>query len=173
MNDIQLIDLAQFRDHQKTGDSCFVDVRNRDEFNRGSEARVCWPVGEIDGVSASEFVRQHKLAPDQTVVLLCASGKRAQLAAGKLRTLIPNPIAVVQGGYAALSATTGKSRLSIERQVRIAAGLLVVLGSLTALMTGPIAIVFCLLVGCGLIFAGITDWCGMGLLLMKMPWNKG
>jgi rhodanese-related sulfurtransferase len=104
MNDIKLIDTAQFRQLQQAGHAHLVDVRDHDEFKRGSEARVCWPVGEINGISAGEFARQHNLAPDQPVVLLCASGKRAQMAAAKLRALIPNPICVLQGGHAALEA---------------------------------------------------------------------
>lgn len=172
MNNVKPINTAQFRQHQQAGQACLIDVRNRDEFNQGSEGQVCWPVVEINDSSVAEFARQQNLSPDQTVVLLCASGKRARMAAEKLRTLIPNPIAVLEGGHAALRAGNSKTVMSIERQVRIAAGLLVVLASLATLLASPLAVLLSLLIGGGLIFAGITDWCGMGLLLMKMPWNR-
>lgn len=172
MTDIKLLTPDEFRRSQHSGEFCIVDVRNPDEYNTGSEARTCWPVSEINGASVADFVKQQKLTPDQTVVLLCASGKRAQMAAEKLRPLLPNPIAVLQGGQRALSAAAGKPRMSIERQVRVAAGLLVVLGTLATLFIHPLAVLLCLFVGSGLIFAGLTDWCGMGLLLLKMPWNK-
>lgn len=172
MNDIKQLSVDQFRQCQRDGGHCIIDVRNPDEFNAGSEAQLCWPVSEINGVSTAAFVRQQNLSPDQTIVLLCASGKRAQMAADKLRTLIPNPIAVVQGGHGALRSNGATAMMSIERQVRIAAGLLVVLGSLAALLVNPLAVWLCLLVGAGLMVAGITDWCGMGLLMMKMPWNR-
>ncbi|MEY4641498.1 MAG: inner membrane protein YgaP [Pseudomonadota bacterium] len=173
MNEIQLIDTTQFHELQRAGHACVVDVRNHDEFSRGSAARLCWPVGDIDAASVGEFARQQKLAPDQTLVLLCASGKRAQMAAAKLRELIPNPIAVLQGGHAALDAAAGKSRMSIERQVRIAAGLLIVIGSVATLFASPAAILLCLFVGAGLVVAGLTDSCLMGRLIMRMPWNRG
>jgi hypothetical protein len=36
----------------------------------------------------------------------------------------------------------------------------------------PAFIALSAFVACGLVFAGITDWCGLGLLMMKMPWNQ-
>jgi rhodanese-related sulfurtransferase len=107
MNTIEQLSPAQFR--SLCGDShCVIDVRNRDEFATGSHAPLCWPVSEIDGASAEEFLRAQGLATDTKLVLLCASGKRAQGAAEKLRALLPNPVAVVQGGRnALLAAGTG------------------------------------------------------------------
>lgn len=172
MNTVKQLTPAQFHAARGKPDHRIIDVRNRDEFASGSEAAACWPVSEIDGASVSAFVRDHDMDPAQTIVLLCASGKRAQLAADKLRALLPNPIAVVQGGRTALLAAAGKPRMSIERQIRIAAGALVVIGALAAVLIHPLAVVFCALIGAGLVFAGLTDWCGLGLLLRRMPWNR-
>jgi len=175
MTTIQKINAEQFRQCQQDAAHCVVDVRSQDEFKSGSEASVCWPVNEINGESVSDFVRDQKLSPDQTVVLLCARGTRAQQAADKLRPLIPNPIRVVEGGHAALAAQVSgneKPMMSIERQVRIAAGGLVLINALASIFLHPAAVWLCAFVGGGLIFAGITDWCGMGLLMMKMPWNN-
>ena len=61
---------------------------------------------------------------------------------------------------------------TIERQVRIAAGSLVLLGVIGGWVLHPAFTGISAFVGAGLVFAGITDWCGMGLLLMKMPWNR-
>ncbi len=122
MNAIKQLSPAQFHAARGSAEHCIVDVRNHDEFASGSEAAFCWPVSAIDGASVGAFVRERNLDPAHTVVLLCASGKRAQLAADKLRTLLPNPIAVVQGGRAALLAATGEPGMSIEHQMRIAAG---------------------------------------------------
>jgi hypothetical protein len=72
---------------------------------------------------------------------------------------------------AALNAG-GKQPVSIERQVRIAAGGLVLLGILGSVFVHPAFITLSAFVACGLVFAGITDWCGLGLLMMKMPWNQ-
>lgn len=103
MTTIKKINAEQFRQCQQDPTHCVIDVRSQEEFKSGSEASVCWPVNEINNESVSDFVREQKLSPDQTVVLLCAKGMRAQQAADKLRPLIPNPIAVVEGGHAALS----------------------------------------------------------------------
>jgi hypothetical protein len=65
-----------------------------------------------------------------------------------------------------------RKTISLERQVRIGAGLLVLLG--VAMGFGLHAGYFALsaFVGAGLVVAGITDWCGMGMLLARMPWNR-
>jgi hypothetical protein len=70
-----------------------------------------------------------------------------------------------------LPLVRGKKTISLERQVRIAAGSLVLLGLVLSL-THPWFIGLSGFVGAGLIFAGITDTCGMGMLLARMPWNR-
>ncbi|HJZ53542.1 MAG TPA: YgaP-like transmembrane domain, partial [Gemmataceae bacterium] len=66
----------------------------------------------------------------------------------------------------------GKKAVSLERQVRIAAGLLVLLGVVLALTIDPWFVLVSGFIGAGLVFAGVTDTCGMGLLLARMPWNQ-
>jgi hypothetical protein len=56
--------------------------------------------------------------------------------------------------------------------VRIAAGLLVLLGVLLGWLVHPVVLGLAAFVGAGLVFAGITDTCGMGMLLARMPWNQ-
>lgn len=103
MSDIRKISAEEFRACQRDPKHCVIDVRDRQEFAAESEAPVCWPVSEINAETLYEFVREHNLGPDKTVVLLCARGMRASQAAEKLRPLIPNPIVVVEGGHAALA----------------------------------------------------------------------
>jgi rhodanese-related sulfurtransferase len=62
--------------------------------------------------------------------------------------------------------------MSVERQVRIAAGTLVLTGVLLGWFIHAGFFVLSGFVGAGLIFAGITDFCGMGLRLARMPWNN-
>jgi rhodanese-related sulfurtransferase len=119
-----------------------------------------------------------QLQKDQLVYLLCRSGQRATKAADKLaKEGFSQPI-VVEGGTLAwieanLPLTRGKTRvISLERQVRIAAGAIVLTGVLLARSVNFNFIWLSGFVGAGLIFAGITDFCGMGLLLAKLPWNK-
>jgi predicted small integral membrane protein len=62
--------------------------------------------------------------------------------------------------------------MSLERQVRIAAGTLVFIGSLLGYFIHPAWIGLSGFVGAGLVFAGITDTCGMAMVLARMPWNN-
>ena len=66
----------------------------------------------------------------------------------------------------------GKAGMDLERQVRIAAGALVLVGTLLSLFVHPALIGLAIFVGAGLVFAGISNFCGMGLLLARMPWNR-
>jgi rhodanese-related sulfurtransferase len=70
-----------------------------------------------------------------------------------------------------LPVIRGKKMVSLERQVRIVAGFLVLLAALLGWFVHPAFVFLAAFVGAGLIFAGVTDTCGMGLLLAKMPWN--
>jgi len=113
----------------------------------------------------------------QPAYLLCRSGGRATQAAEKLAKAGNDTGVVVEGGTlawieAGLPVKRGTAKvISLERQVRIAAGSLVLIGVLLAIFVHPYFIGLSGFVGAGLVFAGITDWCGMGLLLAKLPWN--
>ena len=119
-----------------------------------------------------------QLQKNQPIYLLCRSGGRATKAAEKFaKEGFTQPV-VVEGGTLAwmeanLPVTRGQAKvISLERQVRIAAGAIVLTGVLLARFVNFNFIWLSGFVGAGLIFAGITDFCGMGLLLAKMPWNK-
>lgn len=170
---IQTIGPAQFRNMQQDGQCVIVDVRETAEYAAGCENGTCnWPLSALTAARVAEWVEQSQVKPEQTVVLLCARGMRAQQAADKLAQLLPNPLAVVAGGRAALNPPAAGAPLSIERQVRIAAGSLVLLGIVLSWLFHPAFIGISVFVGAGLVFAGVTDWCGMGMLLLKMPWNR-
>jgi hypothetical protein len=66
----------------------------------------------------------------------------------------------------------GKKVMSLERQVRISAGSMVVAGAALIFFVHPFWIGLSAFVGAGLVFAGVTDTCGMGMMLAKMPWNQ-
>jgi hypothetical protein len=83
----------------------------------------------------------------------------------------------VEGGTKACEHTDlplvrGKKAISLERQVRIVAGSLVLIGVILGTWVHPYFYGLSGFVGAGLLFAGISDTCGMGMLLSKMPWNQ-
>ena len=115
---------------------------------------------------------------DEPVYLLCGSGMRAEKAAELIAGTVNNPLWIVDGGINALRNTDvplllgDSSVISLERQVRIAAGFLVVLGVVLGAFVNPNFYGLSAFVGAGLMFAGITDSCGMAMVLAKMPWNR-
>lgn len=83
----------------------------------------------------------------------------------------------VDGGTSAwqsagLPVVEGKNVISLERQVRIAAGSLVVIGVAVGQFVHPSGFGLSAFIGAGLVFAGLTDTCGMGILIARMPWNR-
>ena len=111
------------------------------------------------------------------VVLVCQSGTRARRAEETLRGAgMPN-LHVLDGGVsgwvaAGLPVRRGAEGISLERQVRIVAGTIVGLGALSALLVSPLFAVLPLLVGSGLAYAGVTDSCGMAMVLSRLPYNR-
>ena len=109
--------------------------------------------------------------------VVCQGGTRSKMACDKLRTAGFTNIVDVLGGTkacvaAGLPVVKGKKTISLERQVRIVAGSLVVLGVVLSLTVHPWLIGISAFVGSGLVFAGVTDTCGMGMMLSKTPWNR-
>lgn len=123
-----------------------------------------------------EAVKQAAVGADQCV-LVCRSGKRADQALRQLAAAGCENLAVLDGGVnawneAGLPVNRGAKALSLERQVRIGAGFLVLTGVALGAWVHPAFFGLSAFVGAGLMFAGITDWCGMALVLAKMPWNR-
>ena len=109
--------------------------------------------------------------------VICKSGSRGRQACERLVAAGYGNVVNVEGGTAAwgecgLSVNRGKKAISLERQVRITAGLLVLLGAVLGYFVHPSLIGLSAFVGAGLVFAGVTDTCGMGLILARMPWNR-
>jgi rhodanese-related sulfurtransferase len=112
------------------------------------------------------------------VVLVCRSGMRARQAEAILADVDIPRLHVLDGGVTAwqqtgLAVVRGRQAWSIERQVRAIAGGLVLLGTLGSLLVWPPLIYLALVVGAWLLFAGLTGTCAMGLLLARLPWNRG
>lgn len=157
-------------------DLLLLDVRTPSEYD---EAHVPQARNEpLDRLAPATLAATTGLKPEQPVYLLCRSGARAKIAADKLQQAgFPNGIVVTGGTLAWIEAglpvTRGERKvISLERQVRIAAGSLVLTGVVLGWLVHPGFFGLSAFVGAGLVFAGLTDWCGMGLLLAKAPWNQ-
>lgn len=132
----------------------------------------------LDRLDASKLAATGVLLKNRPVYIFCRSGGRARQAAAKLEQAGFEHCEVVEGGTmawaaAGLPVNRGKTKvISLERQVRIAAGFLVLSGVLLSHFVNPAFIWLSGFIGAGLIFAGTTDWCGMGMLIARMPWNQ-
>jgi rhodanese-related sulfurtransferase len=112
----------------------------------------------------------------QPVYVICLSGARGAKACEKLSAAGLRAVNI-EGGTLAWAAlhlpvVRGKKTISLERQVRIAAGSLVLLGCVLGFLVHPLGYALSAFIGAGLVFAGVTDTCGMGMLLARMPWNR-
>lgn len=154
-------------------DLTLIDVRTPAEFAAVHVPRARnVPLADFDPIAFAGASRN-----GESVFILCHSGRRATDAAAQFASAGFQNAVVVEGGTeawekAGLPVTRGKGAISIERQVRIAAGSLVLLGLVLGWNVHRYFLGISAFVGAGLIFAGITDWCGMGLLLAKAPWNQ-
>jgi rhodanese-related sulfurtransferase len=113
----------------------------------------------------------------QPLFIICGSGARAATAAAKAAAAGRPDAIVVAGGTSAwvaagLPVVRGRGAIALERQVRILAGSLVVIGVVLGWKVNPYFYGLSGFIGAGLVFAGITDTCGMALALAKLPWNR-
>ncbi len=161
------------------GHDCVLDVRTAAEVASESvPGSIHIPLHELSAEKLNQALKQRE-GEVKNLYLLCQSGKRAETAARQLAGAIDCNLLVVEGGVNALRQCrvpleTGAGKvISLERQVRIAAGSLVVLGVLLGALLHPGFYALAGFVGAGLTFAGITDTCAMGMLLARMPWNRG
>lgn len=151
--------------------SLLVDVRSSSEFASGHiPGAVNIPMDQIEA-------RIDDLGVDRPIVLICQAGKRARMTAGLLEPC-QRQISVLEGGTGAWIqaglpvVASVRTRWSLERQVRLGAGLLALTGCILALTVNPRWVFLCGFVGLGRTFAGLTDICAMGIVLGKMPWNS-
>jgi len=165
----------QLHDVIKAGGTVeLIDVRTPVEFREVHVAAARnIPLHELD---ARRFAAARS-AQSTPVYVICKSGSRSKQACEKLNAAGFENVVSVEGGTSAwdlagLPVVRGKKAMSLERQVRIAAGTLVLTGAVLSQLFNPWWIALSGFVGAGLIFAGVTDTCGMGLLLARMPWNR-
>ena len=147
-----------------------VDVRSHNEYRAGHIP------GAINIPMERCEVRLEDLHVSAPIVLVCQSGTRAGVTHEILKPHRAD-LMVLEGGTSAWEAAglpvvrDVATRWSLERQTRLGAGLLILAGAVGSLFWPP-ALGLAIFVGAGLTFAGLTDICGMGLVLAKMPWNR-
>lgn len=125
----------------------------------------------------SEHSREIRASVQDPIVLVCQSGPRARKAEEALNAAGLKNLHVLDGGVnawisAGLPVVRGPRKVPLERQVRIAAGVLAATGGLLAAIVHSAFGWLAVVVGGGLVFAGLTDTCGMAMLLTRLPYNR-
>jgi rhodanese-related sulfurtransferase len=147
-----------------------VDVRSETEFAAGHiPGAKCIPLQQLP--------LRHADLGDEDLVLVCEAGTRACMAQTSLSQR-GGRVLVLDGGTRAwreaglpMVELLG-TRWSLERQVRLGAGVMILIGVALTLFVSTAWILMPLAIGGGLTFAGATDICMMGRLLARMPWNQ-
>ena len=138
-------------------------------------------------ISGSHSMPLDRLDPDAAkalsagadgCVLVCLSGKRAEEARRRLEAAGVANLIVLEGGVTAWNHAglpverSPRKVLPLIRQVQLVLGLLAMTGSILALTVHPNLAIIPAVLGGGLAVAGATGWCGLAMLLSKMPWNR-
>ena len=168
---LPLISPAETLQKLRDGKIRLVDIREPDEVNA---VRV--PGAEVAPLSVIKWSHLAPSDADQPIVFACNSGNRTSKQSDLLEELADGPAWQMEGGVSAwakegLPVERGQQGMPLFRQIQIGAGALVLLG-LAGVFVWPPMIWLSAFVGAGLVFAGVTGFCGLGLLLSAMPWNK-
>lgn len=173
---MQTIDVKQLAGKQASGKIDLIDVRMPTEY------REVHAVGAknvpLDTLDPKAVAAASNGSSGEPLYVICKSGGRSSKAVQKFIDAGITNVVNVDGGTTAwvsagLPVVRGKKAISLERQVRIAAGSIALIGSVATMVTGNVYLAgIPAFIGAGLTFAGITDTCGMGMMLSKMPWNK-
>jgi rhodanese-related sulfurtransferase len=154
------------------GEALVIDVREPGEFESGHIASaVSVPLARL---GLDEMSVPH----GKTLVLVCASGRRSASGCEVVAKRLDGAVYSLDGGMnawrAAGGTVVGRSRsvLSIDRQVQVIAGLLVLSGVVFGFTLHPGFFALSGFVGAGLTFAGLSGFCGMARVLALAPWNQ-
>lgn len=172
--DFRSITCEELNELAQAGPIELIDVRTPVEFREvhSVNARNV-PLDRLDPAA----VMESRADPDAPIYVICRSGNRSAKACQAFLDAGYTNVVNVTGGTSAweqadLPVVRGKKAISLERQVRIAAGFLVLTGTLLGFFQHEYWLALPAFVGAGLMFAGLTDTCAMGMLIAKMPWNQ-
>lgn len=169
---INNISVEELKDRLDKGEVILVDVREPAEYKTECINGSCL-------IPLSQLAVEKLPSRSKPIVVQCGSGKRSMEACKKLLSQDPTiNLYNLDGGISAwkaageTTAKSGRKVLPLERQVQLTAGFLAFSGTMLGAFVSTKFYILPGFVGCGLMFAGITGWCGTANLLTKMPWNK-
>ena len=163
---------AEVRERLASGRGVLVDIREADEFARAHVAgALSTPLSALEQAHLA-------IDPQADVIFTCRTGMRTAGACGRLAARVAGVAVVLDGGLNAWEAAgfpverNQAAPLELNRQVQIAAGLMILAGVLLGTFVAPAWYALSGFVGAGLTFAGLTGTCGLARVLMLAPWNR-
>jgi len=156
-----------------------IDVRSPAEYRASHvSGAISIPIDNLSADKIRDRFGDSSAGDEQPLFLTCHSGLRAQLAAERLKRAGFENVYLLEGGTEAwmntgLPMQKCGNAISLERQVQIAIGALLVLKVIFGFTVNQLFFAAIPIIGAGLIVAGITRWCGMAQLMAMMPWNRG
>jgi rhodanese-related sulfurtransferase len=156
-----------------------IDVRTPAEYRSGHAiSAISIPLDDLRPEELTEQLGNPHAGREQPLFLTCESGFRAKKAAEKIQNAGFDNLFLVEGGTqawkkAGLPMQRCGSSISLERQVQILIGTLLVLKVFFGFTVHELFFAAIPIIGAGLIVTGITRWCGMSRLLALLPWNQG
>jgi len=170
---LSVISPAEARRRLIEGSAVLVDIREPME-----RAREAIPGALSCPLSASNESALAGLPSGKSLIYHCQSGRRTFENEGRLACFGSGEAHILEGGLAAWKAAGYPTRIDrgrpieMQRQVQIVAGALVFAGVMLAWLVHPMFLALAGFVGMGLMFAGVSGWCGMARLLDILPWNR-
>ena len=169
-----VVSVEQLHKRLQAGDQIhLIDVRTPAEFR---EVHVTVARNTpLESLDCGLVLAEHPT--NAPLYVICRSGSRGKQACEKFTAAGCTNVVNVEGGtlawdQAGYEVVRGKKAISLERQVRICAGFMAMSSGALAMLVHPYAAALATFVGAGLMFAGITDTCGMAMILARMPWNQ-
>jgi rhodanese-related sulfurtransferase len=156
-----------------------VDVRSPAEFGTVHvQGAKLFPLDRFEPDHVVAHLGGNGLGRHEPIYLTCHSGMRARQAAQRLQERGYDNVVILEGGTqawtdAGLPVVRGRPAMSLERQVQIALGLMVLLKVIFGFAIHPLFFALLAAIGLGLIYAGLTQNCMLMKLLARMPWNWG
>jgi len=160
---------------QENGATRILDVRSPAEFD-AVHATTADNV-PLDQLNPSEYLAKNAVNGDP-IYVICKMGGRSMKACEQLAAAGHSNVVNITGGTdawvaAGLPHVEGEGKIMpLDCQVRVMAGSLVAIGALLGFFVHPAWVFLSLFIGCGLVYSGVTNTCGMAAVLAGMPWNQ-
>lgn len=170
---IKTVDATTLKQWMESGEAIIVDVREPAEYE--AEHIKGATLAPLSALRPTDLPKHE----DKKLVIHCRKGGRGNSACEKLVSEQPDlEIYNLEGGISAWAAqgfavqTGGKKILPLDQQVQLTIGLSVLTGSILGYAVNPLFFLLSGFFGAGLTFAGLTGFCGLAMLMAKMPWNR-